>query len=339
VRKTLIHRIKDKAIIKDIVLNDPDKDVRIEGLYQLRKDVEVLKEFAQKDPSLEVRRKATYYIEEKIGSLLDYSDTVLLGILARYSGNDVLQDIYLEKVTDEEIFKEVALSDENHFTRSAVLGRITDQAFILQIALNDEDDGVRFSAVRKLNDRDALAKIAREDQSVSVRNRAISKIDDPEFVLETYRGGLIDKEPAALRLAELSGYKKLSDDHKQHAGEILLMLHDPVLTKHFGKMKLSYRISERKHRYTYDFKHTTWVVFETLRVRIRSARGKTLYNKSFGEKTIPEYARDDRFEAEPDLWDISEKLLKRIKSEDLKEFSGARDGYLITTAEKLQNEN
>ncbi len=79
---------------------------------------------------------------------------------------------------------QIALSDKDHFVRYKATEKITDQKILTQIALSDDDQLIRQSATEKITDQTILAEIALSDSHDRVRNCATKKIIDQKILTQ-----------------------------------------------------------------------------------------------------------------------------------------------------------
>jgi hypothetical protein len=84
----------------------------------------------------------------------------------------------VEKLTDQELLKKVALNAQDLYIRKAAVEKLTDESVLGKIAIDDNNANVRLSAVMKLTDQLVLAKVARADADVYVRKAAVEKMTD-----------------------------------------------------------------------------------------------------------------------------------------------------------------
>ena len=82
------------------------------------------------------------------------------------------------RLTEQAILSQVALSDSDGRVRLSAVERVTDQKILCQVALNDSKPKVRLNAVSRLADQEILSQIAVSDSDVEVRKSAVGNITD-----------------------------------------------------------------------------------------------------------------------------------------------------------------
>ena len=112
----------------------------------------------------------------------------------------------VERVTDQAVLSQVALNDSDNTVRRYAVDNLTDQAILSQVVLNDSDNDVRRAAVGRVTDQDILSQVALNDSEKDVRERATSLLTDEAIlthIANNDRNHFVRRE-ADLRLERLA---------------------------------------------------------------------------------------------------------------------------------------
>jgi HEAT repeat protein len=153
------------------------------------------------------------------------------------------------------------------------------------------------------------------------------------------------------KLADLYGFNNLDSSHKDIAGEVILAISSPEVVRHYGELRLDYRVSSKGHRYTAlglaeSHRYTAtnearvhpeslYLERETVTIVITDKRKKIVSHRTYsgGEpKQVEEFDGSYKKHSESvDLDQIYTDLLTNIESKGLEEI-GKSDGLLGRTA-------
>ena len=92
-----------------------------------------------------------------------------------------------EGFNDQEILSRIAVDEDNtydKYIRSESLDKIDDDELFKEIAFNEENELVRLKAISRLDDEDALKKNATESSDSSSRLEAEKKIENEAILSE-----------------------------------------------------------------------------------------------------------------------------------------------------------
>ena len=157
VRKVAVARIKDQAVLAEVVTNEDHPAVRKAAVEHVT-DQAVLSKVALNDGSDEVRRAAVERVTDQ-------------AVLAQIAAEEVKRYSHDGK-------------DRNWEVRKAAVARVTDQAVLSKVALNDSDEEVCKAAATRVTDQAVLSELAK-----IAENRAAMK----RFGLESdLKRGLMD---------------------------------------------------------------------------------------------------------------------------------------------------
>jgi len=232
-----------------------------------------------------------------------------------------------------------ALTDPSRKVRSATIGALANlksevslhavKSFLVESQKNAPSLQAGFDAIDRISDRDTVVGLARDPQ------------------LERLSGRVAE------RLLHLEGIR-LPPPHMGFAGAIRLLLLDPVVVKDLGDLKLSYEVSEARHRYSDTSQGaagvTGVIILERVRINVGDSRGMLLSHREWQSTYEPKptetfmvtpfhgvsnFTADKRYTAYIDIVLVLQDVLGVMSKDSLKEL--AQQG-LSTRARTLATE-
>ena len=90
----------------------------------------------------------------------------------------------INKISNQSILHEIAITDEDYTIRKIAVSRLTDQIVLAMIAERTNDYYIGEIALSKIKDQFTLADIAKNGRNSHVRETAVSKLNDQVLLME-----------------------------------------------------------------------------------------------------------------------------------------------------------
>jgi protein-tyrosine phosphatase/ribose 5-phosphate isomerase B len=192
------HISNNQEVLTDIAYNAKCARSRLDAVKRIT-DENVLLEIAIRDRSVGVTQMAMLCIDDEnllfetlprcphtSHAIRRIENQSILLEIVKSDFKDFYRRDACEKLTSEDVLKEIFLTETDVKVRSAAISNfhLTDESFLIDAALNDPDSGVRSSAIFNYNFRNdnALREIALNDGDMFVRRQAVRKITDSEIL-------------------------------------------------------------------------------------------------------------------------------------------------------------
>ena len=174
------YRLTDEGILKEIALNDDDSEVKKHALANPNLcDEQFLYDF--------ITNSDDEYVQLCAVKNPNLVDNFLLEEIAKNSG-DFVADSAIDKIDDSAILNGLFAHIEGHFSRKALLKNpnFNDEEVLKEIALTDEDEFRRNHSIKNpnLKDQKVFYEIAYGDSSDYVRSAALERIEDNDVMYD-----------------------------------------------------------------------------------------------------------------------------------------------------------
>lgn len=201
VRKDAIRRLERQDLLEQVALKDGWPEFQADAAERLQ-DPEALARVVRAAP-----RAVSAPLVAKL------ADPARLAVIARDHEDDSIRVLALDRITDQELLKQIAQKGRFPSARRDAIKRIRDPGFLQAIALGDPDENVaevaargvsdparlaalsqsRWPAARNVvahrsDDQALLTRLAREDRSEFVRAAAAARITDQRILGELASG-------------------------------------------------------------------------------------------------------------------------------------------------------
>jgi len=176
IRKSAVMKLKDKEILKNIVVNDKNYKVRIAAIKNRHfSDQTLITQIVKIDKRLEVRKAAV----EKI------NDSSLLANIAKNHEDAIVRKEAVKNscFNDDKILSNISLQDSDSSVRIAAIKKLSDQELFIKIASNDKNYDVRLTAIDKIEDQKKIAEIAKKYNSYW-RRVVLKKIKNKDLLYD-----------------------------------------------------------------------------------------------------------------------------------------------------------
>ena len=171
--KKVILQIKDEDVLFDIAQTHEDPSYRVVALWNSNlKDDGKLFHLANECKGYILRSTAVSKIRDE--------DMLINLIDNHYDWHVRYEAIRNPNMSNEKIFEQVALLDEDYMVRREAVKRLQNQDLLVYSLKNDEDPIVRINALNKIKNRDLIIFAAKKDPNWRVREAAIKLMDYSE---------------------------------------------------------------------------------------------------------------------------------------------------------------
>ena len=175
-RMNLIEDLDNEKFLKDIAMNDPEKEVKLQALNKLNAPTfffNLLKDTLDDDD-------LTQYVKALISNqdLEDKPDWNEFNKLDKYE-----KITYIETHTNEQLFFKIAKNDADFIVRLAAIHKISDRDFLLKMTDSHDDYATKMVIYKKLYKMPILDEIPGENPIKSHMN-LIRKMDGEKFLYD-----------------------------------------------------------------------------------------------------------------------------------------------------------
>ena len=237
-------------------------------------------------------------IQSLLWLLLIVSFAMTSGCASLDSDDPYLRAKAVKKLTDQTVLAKVAMEDEHDWVRRTAVEKLTDPLLLARIAVEDEDYLVRGTAVgnQNLTDQSLLAEIAGKDSHPETCYKAINKVFDSSL-LDTCK-------------------------HRQYGNirrfaQLRLILRDPVIVKHTGRIEAYIIYTSTSESYTFDIVNSTSIYGERLEVYIENMTDRSVILREHLITDFPKVTRSrQRISAYFDFDRILGELLENCNVTD-----------------------
>lgn len=168
--KDSIRQIKDGDVLFDIAQNHEDPSYRVVALWNSNlKDDAKLFYIANECKGYVLRSTAVSKIRDE--------DMLISLIGNHYDWHVRYAAVRNPNMSNERIFEQVALHDEDYMVRREAINHVENQDLLVYSLKNDEDPIVRINALNRIKNRDLIIFAAKKDPSWRVREVAIKLMD------------------------------------------------------------------------------------------------------------------------------------------------------------------
>jgi len=218
IRVSAVERITDISYLRELAGKDPDPGV-VEAALKIIGDPDLIKELALTDK---------YPLPSRSGAMKQIKDEEILKKVVMetaQSGQDELGLAALDKITDEQFIKEVAVTSKAYKISVRAFEKITDQSWLREKALEGW-----VGAVKKIDDDDFLKQLYQDKNTdESARHAAFENIKDKAFKAQ-FTERSYDK-PEYLDTTDMDTFRPTEDRvpaHKQQLLRLLLTVATPA---------------------------------------------------------------------------------------------------------------
>lgn len=211
IRLKAVEKLDDQNILTEIAINDEKAPVREKALNKIsdketfnRLLVKEKEEYLQVKYALKDDVTDERVLAEIVKRMRIQHDDKREAILDKIQNQEILADISknariaekhefnafpgkrqtgllaLNRITDEKILEDIALTAENTEIRNIAVLRLKDEEILYHIGLNDEDYKIRENAMEKISDEKLLCEIAKNNADEGIRRNAVEKVHDQE---------------------------------------------------------------------------------------------------------------------------------------------------------------
>ena len=258
----------------------------------------VAPEFLQAKCIREVNMKYRRASQILLWLLLIVSFAVISGCASLDSDDPWLRAEAVGKVTDQTVLAKVAMEDEHNLVRRTAVENLTDPLLLAKIAVEDEHYLTRETAVgnQNLTDQSLLAEIAGQDSHPGPCYKAINKV---------FESSLLD----ACKHRQYGNIRRFA--------QLRLILRDPVIVKHTGRIEAYIIYTSTSESYTFDIVNSTSIYGERLEVYIENMTDRSVILREHLITDFPKVTRSrQRISAYFDFDRILGELLENCNVTD-----------------------
>ncbi|GIW22118.1 MAG: hypothetical protein KatS3mg068_1125 [Candidatus Sericytochromatia bacterium] len=171
----LVEDIQDNDILKDIVFNDENENIKLKATNKLQ-DIHILEDISRNHENWKVRLEAVKKVKNQ---------KLLFDIVKNDKVIEVAKEA-VKYIEENKILEELALKHENYMIRLFATNKIDNPEVLSEIAKNDTNEDVKMAAIMKINVQRTLINISRNTSSDFLKKAANEKIyeDEKNYILE-----------------------------------------------------------------------------------------------------------------------------------------------------------